>query len=45
MEQRRELVEPQRVLRVALRARRLFVDFEEDAVDARGHAGATPAAR
>ncbi len=38
IEQRRELVEPQRVLRIALRARRLFVDFEEDAVDARGDA-------
>src|SRR5437773_6486664 len=32
-QQRFEQVEPERVLRVALRARRLFVDFEKDAVD------------
>ena len=44
-EQRLEQIEPQRVLRVALRARRLLVHFEEHAVDAGGDARATPAAR
>src|SRR3954452_16426663 len=34
-QQRFERVEPQRVLRVALRARGLFVDFEKDAVHPR----------
>ena len=38
-EQRLEQVEAQRVLRVALRARRVVVDFEEHAVDARRDAG------
>ena len=38
-EQRLEQVEPQRVLRVALRARRVVVDLEEHAVDAGGDAG------
>ena len=38
-------VERQRVLRVALCLRRVLVDFHEHAVDACGHAGATPSAR
>src|SRR5262245_15652153 len=38
-EQRLELVETQRVLRIALRPRRLLVHLEEDAVDAGSHAG------
>ena len=38
-EQRLEQVEPQRVLRVALRARRLLVHLEKHAVDAGGDAG------
>ena len=39
VEQRLEQVEPQRVLRVALRLRRVLVDFHEHAVDAGGDAG------
>ena len=37
----RQQIEPQRVLRVALRARRIFVDFHEHAVDAGRHPGAS----
>src|SRR5712691_12938605 len=38
-EQRLEPIQRQRVLRVALRAGRVLVHFEKDAVDARGDAG------
>ena len=38
-EQRLEQIEPERVLRVALRLRRVVVDFEEHAVDAGRDAG------
>src|SRR5262245_31244344 len=38
-EQRLQPVEPERVLRIALRARRLLMHLEEDAVDAGRHAG------
>ncbi len=40
MKQGLQQVEPQGVLRVAFRARRLFVHFEEDAVNARCDTGA-----
>src|SRR5438477_3895470 len=39
LEQRLQQVEPQRVLRVTLRAARVLVHLEEDAVDAGGDAG------